>query len=132
MKQNSYILLMDNNYSHEKFAITLENKSCDPDHYAFEDPAFPENMPFGTYDYRLIHCIYEYEVIWRPDLNDTLIRAYTGTGDFRGVLGTYRVADLRPESGMLEYRPDSPFSPVSVLEKDGNVFLYDSSIAENI
>ena len=128
MKQNSYILLLDNNYSHEKFAMTLENASCDPDHYVFNDVIFPDDMPLGTYDYRLIHCIYEYEVIWRPDLNDTLIRAYTGTG----ILGTYRVADLSPESGMLEYKPDYPLSPNTVLEKDGEVFLYDSSIAGQI
>lgn len=132
MKSNSYILLLDNNFSHEKFAITLENQSCDPDRYVFDNPAFPDDMPFGTYDYRLIHCVYDYDVIWRPDLNDTLIKAYTGTGQFRGVLGTYRVADLRPETGMLEYKPDQDLSPFVTLNVEGNIDVYDSSFTATL
>lgn len=122
MKSNRYILALDNNYSHEKAAIEVFNISCDPDRYVFENPQFPEDLKFGTYDYRLFHCVYDnWEMIWRPDLNDSLVRIFDTQGN---VIGTYRISDLKAESGMLEFRPDSPMSGNVVMESEGGIWLY--------
>ena len=122
MKSNRYILALDNNYSHEKAAIEVFNISCDGDRYVFDNPQFPEDLKFGTYDYRLFHCVYDnWEMIWRPDLNDSMVRVKDAQGN---VIGTYRISDLKAESGMLEFRPDSPMSGNVVMESEGGVWLY--------
>lgn len=122
MKSNRYILALDNNYSHEKAAIEVFNISCDSDRYVFENPQFPEDLKFGTYDYRLFHCVYDnWEMIWRPDLNDSMVRIRDAQDN---VIGTYRISDLKAESGMLEFRPDSPMSGNVVMESEGGIWLY--------
>ena len=129
MKTNRYLLFIDNNYSHEKTCIELFNVSCDPSRYVFDNPAFPDDLKFGTYDYRLFHCAYDnWEIIWRPDLNDTLIKIFDAQG---GVIGTYRVADLKAESGMLEFRPDSPLNENVVMESEGGIWLYGDKMSEH-
>lgn len=129
MKTNRYLLLIENQYSHEKTCIELFNVSCDPDRYVFDNPAFPDDLKFGTYDYRLFHCAYDnWEIIWRPDLNDTMIKIFDAQG---GVIGTYRVADLKAESGMLEFRPDSPLNENVVMESEGGIWLYGDKMSEH-
>lgn len=129
MKSNRYLMLVQNQYSHEKHCIELFNAACDPDRYVFDNPEMPEDMKFGTYDYRLVRCAFDnWEIVWRPDLNDCSIRIFDALG---GVLGTYAVKDLRAESGMLEYRPDGPLNVNTVMESEGGLWIYsDSAQAE--
>lgn len=129
MKTNRYLLLIDNNYSHEKHCVELFNVSCDQDRYVFDNPTFPDDLKFGTYDYRLFHCVYDnWEIVWRPDLNNTLIKVFDAGG---GLIGTYRIADLKAESGMLEFRPDSPLNENVVMESEGGIWLYGDKMAEH-
>lgn len=122
MKHNRYLLLLDNQYSHEKTCIELFNESYDPDCYTFYNPAFPDDLKFGTYDYRLILCWYDkWEIIWRPDLNETLIKVFDSVG---GLICTRCMADLKAESGMLEFKPESPKSPFVVMESASGLWIY--------
>lgn len=122
MTRNKYLLLLNSQYSHEKSCIELLNVSDDPGRYVFDNPVFPDNLKYGTYDYRLFRCVYDnYEIAWRPDLNDSVITVF----DSEGVaIGAYRIADMKAESGMLEFRPESPESPYAVMESAGGIWIY--------
>ena len=117
MNNNRYLLFLNNNYSNEKYCIELENVSCEPDKYVFEDvdKALPADFPYGVYDYALVRCAGPYEVVFMPCLLDTVIKA-------DGV--SFCIRRLRPETGMLEFRPDDERGPVwDTVEGEPRLYL---------
>lgn len=115
--RNRYLLLISNNYSNQKWCFELFNSSCDDSMYIFEDfgEIVPDDFPFGVYDYCLIRCAIPYEVEFKPILLDSIIHV---------MEGDFRLKDLSPETGMLEFKPDES-NPYGVCDKI-DVRNYDS------
>lgn len=115
--RNRYLLLLSNNYSNQKWCLEVFNTSCDDSMYIFDNfgEMLPDDFPFGVYDYCLVHCSIPYDVEFKPLLLDTEI---TADGQ------TFKLKDLSPETGMLEFKPDES-NPYGVCEKY-NVRHYDS------
>lgn len=126
MINNKYTILLENSYSHKQWAIDLINTGCDPEHYIFSNVEFPEDMPYGEYDYRLFRNAYtRWQMSWMPDINDCAIMVWNDDG---GPLGTYPINKLKAESGMLTFRPESDMSPYSVMEGPSGVWIYGNSV----
>lgn len=115
--RNRYLLLLSNNYSNQKWCLEVFNTSCDDSMYIFDNfgEMLPDDFPFGVYDYCLIHCSIPYDVEFKPILLDSII--HVTEGDFK-------LKDLSPETGMLEFKPDEN-NLYGVCEKY-NVRHYDS------
>jgi hypothetical protein len=84
--------------------------SSDDSMYFFDNfgEMVPNTFPFGLYDYCLIHCSIPYEITFKPILLDSII--HVTEGDFR-------LRDLTPETGMLEFKPDEGGSPYGSCDK---------------
>lgn len=108
-----YLLFLWNNYSNQKYCFEVFNSACDPNQYVFQDfdRTIPADFPYGTYDYALLHCSIPYSVDFRPCMLDTEI---TADGS------TFTLRQLRPETGLLEFRPDGKGSDIweSVVGND--------------
>ncbi len=97
--RNRYLLFLQNNYSNERWMFEVFNTSEDPGCYVFSGfgDVIPQDFKYGTYDFALVHCSIPYEVEYRPCLLDTVI-----TADGKPFV----LRELRPETGMIEFRPD--------------------------
>lgn len=111
--RNRYLLFLYNNYSNQKYCFEVFNSACGPDKYVFEDfdKVIPADLPYGTYDYALLHCSIPYLLVLRPTMLDSEIIVEDGT---------FTLRQLRPETGLLEFRPDGKGNDVwdSVLGSD--------------
>lgn len=104
--KNRYILLLNSNFDHEKYLFEVLNESCDPGFYRFRLEV-PETMRYGEYDWLLFRCSLPYDIVFSHNLIDSLVTVVTADG----TESTWTLRDLRPESGILQYRPDDE-SPV--------------------
>lgn len=116
-----YLLLLSNNYSNKKWCVELRNTSCDPREYVFDctGEAMPDDLEYGVYDYALLHCAIPYDVEFARVLLDSVVKTQQGE---------FALRDLRPETGMLEFRPDAERGPYGWCEKI-NERLYDDSVS---
>lgn len=104
--RNRYLLFLQNNFSNEQFCFEVFNASCDPEMYVFEDfnNTIPYDFKYGCYDYALLHCSIPYGIEWHPCLLDTRIILHDDLTDTDKV---FTLRDLKPDTGMLEFRPDN-------------------------
>ena len=103
---NRYLLFLQNNYSNEQYCFEVFNSACDQTQYVFEDfdEVLPLDFKYGTYDYALLHCSIPYGLEWHPCLLDTRILIHD---DITETDKIFTLRDLKPETGMLEFRPDN-------------------------
>ena len=97
---NHYILLLQNNYTKQKYVKDVYNTSNDKLFYDFKDFEFDEGAPFGEYSYVLIWCVLDYSLEISNNLLDSKL-----TIEDKGEEMTYLIRDLSPDTGTILY-PD--------------------------
>lgn len=98
--KNHYILILQNNYTHQAMVFDVTNTSDDPKFYKFDDFEIPDDMPYGEYNFWLICDELDYEIpVFSNDMMDTVIKV-TGTD---GTVYDLKVSDLAPDTGIIKY-----------------------------
>lgn len=120
--RNRYLLILNNNYTGQKFLFETFNITTDPNYYKFnlEIPAELQ-MPYGEYDYFLIRCELNYDIKFSHNLIDSELTVT----DLEGNNSTWKLRDLPCETGILSFEPDRKDGKYEYLDIDNDKIIVD-------
>ena len=96
---NHYILFIQNNYTKQTRVLDVSNTSDNKKVFKFDDVEFPEDLPYGEYNYALLWDIYPYTVKLSNSLLDSRITITLEDNSTQ----TFKLRDLTPDTGILKY-----------------------------
>lgn len=110
---NTYLLLLEDNFTNQVYQFTLGNLSNNELFYEFDVKELFKDLPQGEYTYYLVWNTYtDYTLTLKSDILDSIITANNQT---------FTLRDTKPETGILKVLDNDIKQPTYIDEKNSYI-----------